>query len=57
MQKKQNLFTQFLKRTKDSKNVDTIFQVLANHGALDYSLEYARIVGKYDKIIVHYINK
>ncbi len=50
-------FHSFLDRYKDSDSVDTIFQVLQNHGKIDECIEYAELIERYDTVIVHYINK
>lgn len=55
--KKLKSFREFLSKTKDSKNVETIFQVLQSHGKIDECIKYAEIIERYDTVIVHYINK
>ena len=50
-------FLEFLKQTKDTKNAETIFQVLQSHGKIDECIKYAEIIEKFDTVIVHYINK
>ena len=48
---------EFLTSTKETENVDTLFQVLQSHGRVDECIEYAEAIKRYDTVIVHYINK
>jgi len=50
-------FRDFLKKTKDMKNVESVFQVLQSHGKIDECIRYAEMIERYDTVIVHYINK